>query len=391
MAELSVPRTARQFSLKEADTVLSSDAKVSGVSAENAASQPMKRWYGSHDHGQVKLSGTQNRDEQPNQQAPMGTFLKGKGTTIAILDSGINTKHAAFTGRISPESKSFVSDSIEDVLGHGTLCAGLACGSKNTILLDNVQHTIEGVVPEATVMVCKVVPDGTGEANIGAVIQALNHILQYNEGRSLSVHGDRVSVVSMSWGMLGFHHLLSKKIQEVISNDVIVVCAASNYGAATTQPIVYPARLGHVLCIGSCDRYCKPSNFSPRGRELDFLTYGESLWGPSIKPSLNASSYASYYASGNGTSFATAVVAGLVCQIIEDLRNVEVVYEVSLLEELHNVWGMREIMKHMSTTQGVHSQDEGFGSLVPLKYFKKTTNEKKTVLSEILFYPDPTP
>ncbi len=368
----------------DTDNLLFSDAQVSDlISAENADFQPMKFWYGSH--GQLKEH-SQNNDEQEfvdasnDQQAagppPIYALISdllpnGAGTTIAILDSGINTTHTAFAKRISPSSKSFVSDSIEDVLGHGTQCAGLACGSEDVIVIGNHQLPFQGIAPAATVMVCKVVPDGTDEANIGAVIQALEHILEYN--RTYSTKYDRVSVVSISFGMPKFDYLLSKKIQEVIYNDVIIVCAALNDGRKYKQSITYPARLGHVLCIGSCNKDGRHSSFSPGGRELDFLAPGEDMWAPTIGGP-------AAYSSVTGTSFAAPLVAGVVCQIVQNLRD----QQPLIFDRLHNVWGMREILKLMSTIQGVHSQDEGFGILRPLEYFEKTLNEKKTVLSKIL-------
>ncbi len=368
--------------LGKAENLLSSDAKVSDlISAENADFQPMKLWYGSHaqpkEHSQdndeqlsQEFVDAATDDQQASGPPPIDLLPNGAGTTIAILDSGINTTHTAFAQRISQASKSFVSDSIEDVLGHGTQCAGLACGSEDIIAIENHQLLFQGIAPEAKVMVCKVVPDGTNQASTYAVNQALDHILEHNS--TCSTH-DRVSVVSISLGKPTFDYPLSKKIQEVIYNDVIVVCAASNEGRKHKQSIMYPARLGHVLCIGSCNSYGGHSPFSPRGRELDFLAPGENVWAPTIGgPSM--------YASVTGTSFAAPLVAGLVCQIVQDLRD----QQPLLIDQLHNVWGMREILKHMSTIQGVHHQDEGFGILRPLEYFKKTRNEKNSVLSKIL-------
>ncbi len=376
----------------ELDNVLSSDAEVSNVmSAENADFQPMKLWYGSHDHAQLSPLGL---GAEPGQQAriavnhllgldPVFSKFTGAGTTIAILDSGINTKHAAFTNRISPASKSFVSDSIEDVLGHGTSCAGLACGSIVPFTIgdiDPVHVAFVGAAQEAKVMVCKVTPDGTKNADIDAVIRAIDYILAYNKWCSADNRAnDRVSVVSISWGMPKFHFVLSKKIQEMISDDVIVVCAASNSGRKLKHSIMYPARLGHVLCIGSCNSDGVPSSFSPRGRELDFLAPGENLWAPT------KSSAPKRFATVKGTSFAAPLVAGLVCRIIQDLRKLSIHYDCPMIiDQLHTVWGMREILKRISTLESTHAQEEGFGILQPKDYFEKNRNERKNFLKKLI-------
>ena len=380
-----------------AGNVLSSDAEVSyGISAEGADFQPMKVWYGSRSHrGEPNLFDQQAACLPPtpvNYLLALDSdhFPKGAGTTIAILDSGINTQHTAFTGRISPASKSFVSHiiiplnpsvnlDIEDRLGHGTQCAGLACGSKVSFTLNGIPKQFEGIAQEAKLMVCKVVPYGTTTADIGAVIQALQYILDYNTlCLAKNQVYDRVSVVAISFGMSKYSHLLSKKILEVIHSDIVVVCAASNSGRQYKQSIMYPARLGHVLCIGSCNSDGRHSSFSPGGRELDFLAPGEKLWAPTIGgPGV--------FSTVQGTSFAAPLVAGLVCQIIQDLRDLSATCNQPwIIDQLHNVWGMREIMKEMSVIRGTHKEDEGFGVLTPREYFEKTPNEKITLLSNIV-------
>ena len=244
----------------------------------------------------------------------------GKGTMAAILDSGINTGHMAFQGmseKISPCSKSFVGGDITDKLGHGTHCAGLFCGNPTELPIPgpntNSAMLFGGIAPDAKVMVCKVVQDGSNNiANTGIVCEAIDHIIEYNRIIDSSQNGDRVNVISLSFGSPLFSHSLTQKIQEALSFNIIVVCAASNSGCISRQPITFPARLGHVLCIGSCNGSCKPSKFTPVGREVDFLAFGEDLLVPANKGNIDSSIV-------NGTSFATPLVAGLVCQVLEDL------------------------------------------------------------------------
>ena len=149
-------------------------------------------------------------------------------------------------------------------------------------------------------------------ANTGIVCEAIDHIIEYNRIIDSSQNGDRVNVISLSFGSPLFCHSLTQKIQEALSFNIIVVCAASNGGCISRQPITFPARLGHVLCIGSCNGSCKLSKFTPVGREVDFLAFGEDLLVPANKGNIDSSIV-------NGTSFATPLVAGLVCQVLEDL------------------------------------------------------------------------
>ena len=385
--------------LEKAGKTLSSDAhSISKISAANVkeAFQPAKLWYGDSNQpqehvesdGQSYATDSIDADEAAG-PPPIGLYMytpstphipDGLGTTVAILDSGINTAHTAFVGKISLASKSFVGGGIEDTLGHGTQCAGLACGLQDTVSFSGgIEHIFKGIATGAQLLVCKVVRDGQTEADIDAVCQALDYIMEQNTYRNTSLYDpSRVTVASLSLGMPHFNVVLSKKVQEAISHDIIIVCAASNDGRQITQPITYPARLGNTLCIGSCNDHGKPSSFSPTGREMDFLAFGENVCAPTV-----GGSHA--YDCVSGTSFSAPQVAGLICQIVQDLKQLlSESSSESYLEHLHNVWAVREILKRMAVIKGRHDEELGYGSLNPKDYFRKTTHEKGEILSNIL-------
>ena len=385
-------------SLQNAGKTLSSDAhSISKISAANVKEtfQPAKFWYGDSKQSQVHAESNSQSEATDSVDAdeaagppPIGLYTytpstplnipDGSGTTVAVLDSGINTAHTAFRGKISPASKSFVGGGIEDTLGHGTQCAGLACGLQDTVSFSGgIQRTFEGIAQGAQLLVCKVVPDGQTEADINAVCQALDYIMEQNRDASF-YDQSRVTVASLSFGMSHFNLMLSKKIQEAISHDIVVVCAASNDGRQVTQSINYPARLGNTLCIGSCNNHGKPSSFSPTGREMDFLAVGENVCAPTVGgPQM--------YDCVCGTSFSAPQVAGLICQIVQDLKQLlSGSSSESVLEHLHNVWAVREILKHIAVIQGRHDEELGYGSLNPKDYFRKTAHEKEVVLLKIL-------
>lgn len=385
---------------------LTSDARLSdeGVQASQLAQQPFNVWYGQEEQdssvvnsleaskamgGSPVLVLTARGGPETNPRAILPT---GQGTTVAVLDSGINESHTAFSRHsiddvytISQYSKNFVgSESIQDTHGHGTQCAGLLCGSPNTILLQDGTETVpfQGIAPNAKVMACKVVRDGTEMADIEAVCEAIDHVREFNqrcdEEEALSA---KVNVISLSFGMSSFHHKLTSKIQEALNDNIIVVCAASNSGKKTRQPITYPARLGHVLCIGACTSNGKPADLSPFGRELDFLAYGDTIWAPTVGSN-------NTYCVVSGTSYAAPLVAGVVCQVIEDLKRLSelVVLDsgVPLWMYMHNVWCMRELLKKMAVVEGKHSEKSGFGILNPREYFERCDNEKLRIIENIL-------
>lgn len=363
---------------------LTSDAHLSKekIQSWQLAKQPFNIWHGRDEPdinqvvARVSCDGSSPVAEDSfNPTLPTVPFVPtGRGTTVAILDSGINASHTAFREeggfKISVHSRSFIggdATDIVDTLGHGTQCAGLLCGSADTIALQGTNKTLPfcGIAPNAQVMVCKVVQDGEA-ASIEAVCKAIDYIRDYNQScASGNCTDSKVSVISLSFGMTGFHSKLTSKIQEALYDGVIVVCAASNNGKKIRQPITYPARLGDVLCIGACTANGKPADFSPVGRELDFLAHGETIWAPTVGGDRA-------YDSVNGTSFAAPLVAGIVCCVIEDLRRLSEAIAgngAPIWERMHNVWCMRELLKEMASRE--HSGESGYGMLNPTDYFER--------------------
>ena len=78
----------------------------------------------------------------------------GAGSTIAILDTGIDLKSTDFTNRIILTKDFTNSGSVQDTNGHGTFVAGLAGASNNGI-------GIEGVAYNANLIIGKISTNGS--------------------------------------------------------------------------------------------------------------------------------------------------------------------------------------------------------------------------------------
>ena len=88
--------------------------------------------------------------------------ITGKGVTIAILDTGIDTSGREFAGRISPDSTAFdqgiarcgtcapetIRFDVKDVKGHGSRVAGIAAAARDGV-------GVQGVAPEAAILALK--------------------------------------------------------------------------------------------------------------------------------------------------------------------------------------------------------------------------------------------
>ena len=284
----------------------------------------------------------------------------GKGITVAIIDTGISP-HDAFESRII--SQDFSGDKVTiDKVGHGTMCAGILCGKSFPYYHDpqnesdiNTSDFPCGVAPDVTLVMCKVTSGVSKTASSFAVAHTLRCIKESED----------IDVVSLTMGSLGFSVDVVSAIDELVHNGVIVVCAASNYCHQFSQPISFPARLGHVLCIGSHGPHGKPSSFSPIGQEIDFLAPGENVAAP------NSTFIANHVAVDSGTSYAAPAVAGLVCLILQYINSLGDKFGAEVVKQFKNHWIMKEILRKISTCPGRHTDDEGFGALNPLQFFQR--------------------
>ncbi len=282
--------------------------------------------------------------------------ITGLGTTIAIIDSGIDSSHPAFPKGQIIHFEDFAKNELNPVgVSHGTLCAGIACGNKFQYLKSTAEtcYADPGVAPDCKLIICKTMCCGEETAQWESVLKALEWIIQ------MEIH---IDVVSMSLGSLWFQPEIADAITDLVRKKIIVVCAASNSGYKYSQPISYPARLGHVLCIGSHGVHGKPSPFSPVGQEIDFLAPGEMVTGPSSEV------YNHSVITNSGTSFATPAVAGLICLILSYIKSY---VNKKYLYSLSNPWVIKEILREISTSPGRHSDDMGFGALCPLQFFNQ--------------------
>lgn len=317
--------------------------------------------------------------------------IDGTGTTIAVIDSGINYTHPAFKNKIIAV-KNFVCEEIDDIDcaidsdGHGTHCAGIAAGISFYCPLNSSDPTSPsicippGVAPGAKLVICKVVSTASGEVDTEAFLNALKWIKEFH------IASTRIDVVSISLASTYFSKERAEVISELTSMGIIIICCASNVGRLRLQPIAFPARLGHVLCIGAHDENGKPTSFSPVGRELDFLAPGDSIWGPgpgTVGP------FAMDCASG--TSCATPAVAGLVCLVLQAVARIcessPKRYRIAgklLIDFVRSVWVMREILKEMSSSLGHHSEEIGYGTLNPYRILDRSPEEVMRVINEII-------
>lgn len=101
-----------------------------------------------------------------NADAAWARGFTGKGSTIAILDTGIDLKNTDFANRITLTKDFTGGNNMTDVIGHGTHVAGIAAAAHNG-------SGVEGVAFDSNLIVAKVY-NNSGLTTIPTILQALN-------------------------------------------------------------------------------------------------------------------------------------------------------------------------------------------------------------------------
>jgi hypothetical protein len=219
-----------------------------------------------------------------------GTYrfqTSGSGITVYVVDTGINTSHRSFSGRIQT-GFSAVNDGrgVEDCNGHGSHVAGTAIGGGF------------GVAQSARVVPVRVLNcDGGGFAS--DVIAGVNWIV--------STHPGGPAVINMSLGGT-LSSALNSAVEQAVSRGFIVVAAAGNSGSDACS--VSPVSARGVIGVGASTQDDAFASFSNSGSCVDTLAPGTGIVSAWVGSGGSS-------ASLSGTSMATPHVAGMAARIMQ--------------------------------------------------------------------------
>ena len=185
-------------------------------------------------------------------------LTQGKGTKVAILDTGVDPDHPDLATAIV-DSEDFTGDGIEDESGHGTHCAGVVGARLNGV-------GFVGVAPQSELLIGKVL----GNDGRGAYSWITDGVYWAVENGA--------DIISMSLGGPYTDPELYKAIQYALFYETFVICAAGNDGSLFRNSIGYPGRYGGVITVASHDYNGNPSGFSSTGGEVDVMAPGSDIW-----------------------------------------------------------------------------------------------------------------
>ena len=211
----------------------------------------------------------------------------GNGVRIYVVDTGVNTSHKVFAGRIAT-GFSAINDGrgVEDCNGHGTHVAGTATGSS------------VGVAQQATIVPVRVLNcNGSGFGS--DVLAGLDWIVKTHPGGP--------AVINLSLGG-PYSAALNAAVENAVSRGFIVVAAAGNSSSDACS--VSPASAGGVIGVGASTQSDAFASFSNFGSCVDAVAPGAAILSSWI-----GSSGAT--ASLSGTSMAAPHVAGMAARFMQ--------------------------------------------------------------------------
>ena len=212
--------------------------------------------------------------------------VTGENVTIAVIDTGVDSNHSEFNGRMVA-GYDFVDDdtTAEDGHGHGTHVAGTIAGA-------NDGSGITGVAYDADIMPIRVLND-SGSGSLADVIAGI---------RWAADNG--ADVINLSLGGGGYSQSMFDAVQHASESGSVVVMAAGNSGGSSPG---YPAAhaVSYGMAIGAVDQSRAMAGFSNRAGNdtMDYVTAP----GVNIYSAIPGGGYARF----SGTSMAAPHVAGI--------------------------------------------------------------------------------
>jgi subtilisin family serine protease len=301
-----------------------------------------------------------------------GSYTRGAGVTVAIIDGGVDGSHPDLQGQLVPGAECLAwngrctpAKTAVDVYGHGSWSAGyIAAKADNGI-------GIAGGAPDAKIMPIRVVTD------IDQYNPRFDLVGSYLRLGPALANGIRwavdngASIISVSFGLcftdryldpkhycvpsafmyaMGYNDVMNA-VAYARSRGVLMVASAGNNSLDRSAGIrIVPSDLPGVIAAGAIDENLNRMSYSNAGPYVDFAAPGNAL--RTTAPLIGRYSDPSGYASGGGTSAAAPYVAAVAALV----RSANPTLKPDQVEA---------ILRATATDRGAPGRDDLFGAGIP--------------------------
>ena len=244
------------------------------------------------------------------------TAYDGAGVKVAVLDTGIDGSHPAFTG-VNLTTKNFSNDQSvdEDIDGHGTHCAG-------TIFGRDVNGTRIGVARGITeAFIAKVLPGGTdalikamtwafdndvrvASMSLGIDFPGFVNALVYQRGMDVRA-ATSIALTEYRANLAIFDTLLATfEARQLMGRGMVIAAATGNESRRNqfTIDVAPPAAAKGIIPVGAAE-------YNGSWKIADFSNTKPLMVAPGVN--IESAALGGGLVAMSGTSMATPHVAGL--------------------------------------------------------------------------------
>jgi hypothetical protein len=235
------------------------------------------------------------------------TYNPSGKVRIAVVDTGVNRSHVAFTNADIETGYNYVTNSTDttDNYGHGTMVTGVIVSGAN----DGIGGA--GIAPNATIvpLVSMTKVNGVAYGTAATLVKALE----------AAVNDYSCKIISSSLGTTGESQVINAAVSYAVSKGAIVIASAGNDGASsntsTAAAYNYPASSPYAISVGATDANMNRASYSQKNDRVDVATFGGKLHLPS-NTSLSG------YSQTQGTSFSAPAVTGVTALFVSRHPNI---------------------------------------------------------------------
>ncbi|MEU0930022.1 S8 family serine peptidase [Streptomyces malaysiensis] len=268
------------------------------------------------------------------QAEDMWKVSKGKGVTVAVIDTGVKASLPELRGQVLSgiDASNSPTDVNKDENGHGTNMAALIAGTGSG-------GGIQGLAPESKILPIKAMVDGRTDAADPLISRAIRYAVD---------HGARVLNISLGTGGTSSMYFTKARaaVKYAINKGALIFAATGNSGDKENYP-EYPSSLSGVVGVGAINRTGKVAGFSTSGDQVGLVAIGDEI---PIRCGNNV-------CTSHGTSQATAITSA----------------SAALIWSKHPEWTNNQVLRVMMqtaakpTTGDIPSSYLGYGSVRPRK------------------------